>query len=116
MSTSLYIVDASREPGRVCLAAGQVWPVVQSKVNAVEVTFVAGYGLAADMPQDLKSAQLLLLGHLYENREAVTLRTIATTLLPLIQFCGSAIGGFMGESFFGFGFQIPEFDRHVIAP
>ena len=64
----------------MCLAAGQTWPVVQSRINAVELAFVAEYGLAADVPQDLKSAKLLLLGHLYENRETVLLGTIPTTL------------------------------------
>lgn len=83
MSSSLYIVVATREPGRVCLAPGQSWPVVQSRINAVEVTFVAGYGLAANVPQDLKSAQLLLLGHLHENREATTILSLKETPLAV---------------------------------
>jgi len=36
------------------------------------VTFVSGYGAAAAVPKAIKQALLLLIGHLYENREAVT--------------------------------------------
>jgi uncharacterized phiE125 gp8 family phage protein len=35
----------------------------------VKVTFVCGY---AELPQDLRWAILLLVGHFYQNREAVT--------------------------------------------
>lgn len=41
----------------------------------VEVVFVAGYGNAAAVPYNFKAAILLLVGHLYENREAVVLAT-----------------------------------------
>ena len=96
MSSSQYIVDANREPGRVWLAPDQTWPVVQSRINAVEVTFVAGFGLAVDVPQDLKSTQLLLLGHLYENREATTALNLKMTPLAVESLLRLYDWGFYG--------------------
>jgi uncharacterized phiE125 gp8 family phage protein len=47
------------------------WPTHMETMNAVKVTFVAGYGAASAVPAALKSAILLLVGHWYTNREAV---------------------------------------------
>lgn len=42
-------------------------------MNAVKVTFVAGHGTsAAECPADIKMLLLHLVGHWYENREAVS--------------------------------------------
>lgn len=49
-----------------------VWPDVYDRADAMTITYVAGYGAASDVPQPIKQAMLLLIGHLYENREAVT--------------------------------------------
>jgi uncharacterized phiE125 gp8 family phage protein len=49
---------------------------------AIAVTFVAGYGEAEDVPQALRQAILLLVGHWYANREAVNVGNI-TTALPM---------------------------------
>lgn len=37
--------------------------------GAVRIEFTAGYGAAADVPQSIKIAALLLIGHWYEHRE-----------------------------------------------
>lgn len=43
------------------------------RVDAVRVTFTAGYGAAgSNVPAALRSAVLLLVGHFYQHREAVT--------------------------------------------
>jgi len=67
-----YIVDTSSEPGRLTLAYGVTWPTVTlQRLNGVKITFTAGYGdSASDVPQTVKQAILLLVGHWYENREA----------------------------------------------
>jgi hypothetical protein len=67
-----YFVDVKSEPGRVVLANGESWPGTTLRpANGICVTFVAGYGLAEDVPSNIKSAMLLLIGHLYEHREDV---------------------------------------------
>jgi uncharacterized phiE125 gp8 family phage protein len=66
-----YQLDTNRDPGRVTVPVSGSWPAVQTgKVNAVQITFTAGYGAASDVPDDIKHAIKLLVGHWYENREA----------------------------------------------
>lgn len=47
------------------------------RVAPVSITLTAGFGDAEDVPQALKQAILLLIGHWYENREAVTVGAFA---------------------------------------
>lgn len=54
------------------LEAVNYWPSTYDRPNAVTITYVCGYGAASTVPGPLKSALLLLVGHLYENREQVT--------------------------------------------
>lgn len=70
-----YRVDARSEPARIIPAYGLTWPSTRSVTSAVVVKFVAGYGDdPGDVPQPIRSAMLLMLGHLYEHRESVTER------------------------------------------
>ena len=64
---------------RIELSIGQRWPCVAEGAGAVRVEFTAGYA-AGKCPPALKSAVLLMIGHLYANREAVVTGTIATSL------------------------------------
>lgn len=69
-----YVVDVARSPGRIAPAPGHSWPHVSLlPVGAVSVTYRAGYGDEAGVvPAAIRQAILLTVGHLYENREAVT--------------------------------------------
>jgi uncharacterized phiE125 gp8 family phage protein len=49
--------------------AGRSWPSTQDRPDAITVTFVAGFGAAADVPANLVHAARLLVSHYYENRE-----------------------------------------------
>ena len=69
-SAASYYVDSDNEPGRVVLRSGKTWPVTVRVANGVEVLFVAGYGAAGAVPQAIRQGMLMLIGHLYENREA----------------------------------------------
>ena len=62
--------------GVVCQSATGTYPSVDSVYNAVQVTYTAGYAstsspfdAASDVPAAVKSAILLTIGDLYENRE-----------------------------------------------
>ena len=60
MPVTDYFVDDKNEPGRVALAYCKSWPSVTLRpTNGVAVQFVAGYGLAVDVPQKVKQAILL---------------------------------------------------------
>jgi uncharacterized phiE125 gp8 family phage protein len=81
LAPAAYQVDDASDPGRVLPAPGASWPDTQAeRVNAVRVRFVAGYGNAAAVPQAIKAAMLLLIGHLYEHRESEVIGTIVTPL------------------------------------
>lgn len=76
-----YIVDTDSLLGRVVLADNCNWPSNDLyPAGAIRIRFVAGYGLANDVPQTTKQALLLLIGHWYENRETVNIGNIKTEL------------------------------------
>lgn len=53
--------------------SGFAWPGAYSRRDAIEITYTAGYGDdGADVPQSIRQAILLLVGHWYENRTAVS--------------------------------------------
>lgn len=52
------------------------WPTVKDEPGAVRIDFTAGEGT----PDSLRAAILLMVGHLYENRQGVVTGTIATEL------------------------------------
>lgn len=53
--------------------SGFSWPGAYSRQDAIKITYVAGYGDAGtDVPQSIRQAILLLVGHWYENRMAVS--------------------------------------------
>jgi len=80
LATSEYVLDAKSEPARIVEAFGKSWPTTRDTVNAVTVTFLAGYTTAALVPPSIKAAIKLMLGHLYEHREAVVMGGAPVTM------------------------------------
>ncbi len=81
VTASDYRVYTNVEPGLVVLKSNIAWPSAVLAVGpSITVRYTAGYGLATAVPEQYKSAMLLMIGHLYENREAVITGTIATVL------------------------------------
>ena len=66
-----YQVDVASEPGRIKPAFGLSWPTTRCQMNAVTVTFDAGYGEPTDVPDRAKQLVQLLVSHWYQNREPV---------------------------------------------
>lgn len=60
----------------VALVSGASWPSVGSRDDAATITYSIGYGSAADVPGRIKSALLLMICHLYENRSATTAQVL----------------------------------------
>jgi len=82
--TTDYTVDFYSEPGRVVPAYGKSWPSTQAVPNAVTLQFKAGYGGAGDVPQLIKQAILVLIGHWYENREPIISGTIVAEVPMMV--------------------------------
>lgn len=69
-----YWVDTHSNIARIVIK--NYWPAIKCRPNAVTIDYDAGFGdEAADVPAKLKSACLLRLGHLYENRQSVVMGT-----------------------------------------
>lgn len=90
LSTASYFVDGDSEPGRLVLSSTERWPATQERPNAVTVQFKAGYGVAADVPQAIKHAILMLVAHWYEHREAVVIGT-SSTISTQVSFAVDAL-------------------------
>lgn len=85
MSTDEIIVDIASKPGRIILKHDASWPSETLRAAAgITITYVAGYGENDDLPRPLRLAMLLLIGHWYENREAVVVGSgLNISQLPL---------------------------------
>lgn len=105
LAATKYVVSTDREPARLMPAYGLVWPVARWVPDAVQVVFVAGYGVAAAVPDDIKSALRLVIGHLYENREEVT--TVNSAELPQGAKSIAEAYGF-GDEFIQYGRDFDE--------
>lgn len=70
LDPSLYIVDADSEPGRLTSAYNTDWPATRDQVNAVLVTYTAGYATPDTTPGPLKQAIKMLASYWFNNREA----------------------------------------------
>ena len=72
LATSVYIQDTIVEPSRITLNVDQSFPNLADRIGAVQCTYTVGYGTtASDVPEAIKQAVLLTIGHWYENRQTV---------------------------------------------
>lgn len=86
VSSSLYAVDTTTTLGTVEEAYNQSWPGdVRDFNKAIVIRFVCGYGTAGtDVPEPIREAMLIDIGHRHENREAVNVGQGFTALtVPL---------------------------------
>jgi hypothetical protein len=68
-ASSKYYVDNQREPARIILRTGEVFPTALRVGNAVEVTYVSGYGSAgSSVPEAMRLAMLQFVTFNYEHR------------------------------------------------
>ncbi len=68
--STLYQVDTVSEPGRLMPVPDGSYPDTQDdRFGAVQVTFEAGYGEAADVPEEIKTGIKMLAASLFERRE-----------------------------------------------
>lgn len=84
LANTVYGIDTRR--GRIYLAQDQQWPSATLRTyDPITVKWTAGYGNSAtDVPAPYRQATLLLVGHLYENREAVVAtQGISMGVLPM---------------------------------
>lgn len=91
-----YRLDTTAAVAVLRLETDQEWPATEDTTDAVRVRYSIGYSLPDDSPQDAplpalaKSAMLLLIRHLYDNRSQTVERNLqvipfgVTSLLSMI--------------------------------
>ncbi|WP_310619681.1 head-tail connector protein [Flexibacterium corallicola] len=68
------------------LKSGVSWPEINGSLSAVSIQFVAGYGGAEDVPADIKTAMLMMIGHWFEHSESVAVGVGASEVPLSSQF------------------------------
>lgn len=71
MPPAEYTADVACEPARITPVFGKIWPINLPQIGAVWVTFDAGYGAAASVPEGIKNWIKVRVGSLYAHREEV---------------------------------------------
>lgn len=77
LDSDSYVLDTRPVYPVIRKMSDASWPKASRKPLAVTVTVEAGF---ADLPEDVQAAMLLLIGHLYANREATTVGVTASNL------------------------------------
>ena len=67
-----YVVDTDSIKGLIYPGRNYSYPTTRAFPKAVNVRFVSGYGDESAVPEDIKQAILLMVGHLERNREGTT--------------------------------------------
>ena len=76
LSSTAYIVNTpTSAPGSVELHPNDgAWPTVADRADAIHIRFVSGY---SNVPEQAKQAIKMIVGHYYNNREAVLTGTVS---------------------------------------
>ncbi len=69
--TQQFRLDRDHVPALIYPKYLENWPSVRLDDKAVQITYLAGYGGAANVPHPAQHAIKMLVGHWYANREAV---------------------------------------------
>ena len=80
LSNSTYNVLSEYEPAQVEIRETFSYPDIQKRNDAINITYTAGYGTAANVPNAIKQSILLTIGNWYSNRSSVVIGRIATEL------------------------------------
>ncbi len=85
LSASDYVLAADLAPAEISLAAGATWPTTADRAASVTITYTAGYGGPAQVPQPLRAAILLHAQILYDRdaKERESLEKARDSLLGL---------------------------------
>ncbi len=78
LSLSAFVLDGDSLPARLVPAVGGAWPATQDgAINAVTVTYTAGFGATAEaVPAPIRHWLLLAVAEMYETRSASAERPV----------------------------------------
>lgn len=85
LAVSDFYLYASEDRALLEPKAGTAWPAMEQRKDALSITYVAGFGGREAVPENIRAAGHLLIGHYYENREAVNVGNIVNELPLSVQ-------------------------------
>lgn len=71
LASTVYQAAPFTHPAILQLAYDQSWPMIRPQANAITITFVAGFGAAAAVPQKYKHTIKQGVKFLYDHRDQV---------------------------------------------
>jgi uncharacterized phiE125 gp8 family phage protein len=83
LDSSNYFVSLSSNP---CKIKVMQLPNIYNRLDAVKITFTAGYATVNDIPKDIKQALKFMCGHWYENRQDAITGTMTQEMPMSSQF------------------------------
>ena len=83
LAATEYDVDINAKPGFISQAYNKSWPSIRTQRSAITIEFQAGYGLATAVPETIKHALRMLVGHWYNNPEAVVVEEGRLTVVEV---------------------------------
>ena len=69
LDAGVYDLSAEVRGAHVALQPGQSWPATFRRADAVSITFTAGFGAAADVPEPIRQAILLIVQRLFDGAD-----------------------------------------------
>jgi uncharacterized phiE125 gp8 family phage protein len=77
-----YQVDSNGYVGRIAPIPTDIWPTTESgRMNAVTVTYIAGYGdTASDVPDPIKHAIKLMIADWFDERNSTIVGTVVAKM------------------------------------
>lgn len=83
LANTEYQADTVAFSPRIVPAYGKSWPSGRCDINALQIDCTFGYGAAAKVPEPVKWAIKLLVGHMYEHREETVVDQFALKHIPM---------------------------------
>src|SRR5262245_58465763 len=81
VSSADYYVDTASEPGWVVPLANVSWPSTLDAINAVRITYVAGYTTGGgDVPFNIKAGLMCMIAELFERREEMSTESLTQSI------------------------------------
>jgi len=84
LDAGVYDLFADARGAYVARRSGQSWPATFRRADAVSIIFTAGYGAAADVPEPIRQAILLIVQRLFDGADTSIDVAIDRTVQALI--------------------------------
>lgn len=105
LSSANYTVSTSKDPCEIRRSYQTSWPIIRYQPDSIVIRFVAGYGdTGSSVPRALRQAMLLMVGHWFDQRNAVNVGNIVNVIPHAVDALLSTYS--VGDEFHQYGANI----------